>query len=93
MLSIDFICFVFLAIGWTITVIGIMQVPIWMVVAIIRQPGDTLGEKVRGSFRPKADWGPREPLLREQYNKELENENIIRSQLGFWGKIKRNILG
>lgn len=80
-------------IGWAITAFGILQLPIWMVVAIVREPGNTLGEKIRGAFRPKKHWGPSDPLLREQYNKEIEHELTPKRGQGFWASIKQNILG
>ncbi|XP_061391730.1 sodium-dependent nutrient amino acid transporter 1-like [Musca vetustissima] len=81
------------AIGWTITCFGVLQLPIWIVVGAIRAPGSTWSEKLRNAFKPKHDWGPRDPLLREQYNKELANEAIANQNLGCWGYIKKNIMG
>ncbi|XP_034097312.1 sodium-dependent nutrient amino acid transporter 1 isoform X1 [Drosophila albomicans] len=80
-------------VGWCITAFGIVQLPIWMIVAIIREPGSTLGEKVRGAFRPKKNWGPMDPLLREQYNKEIQHELIPKRGRGFWASIRQNIFG
>uniref|UniRef100_A0A1I8MRP6 Sodium-dependent nutrient amino acid transporter 1 n=1 Tax=Musca domestica TaxID=7370 RepID=A0A1I8MRP6_MUSDO len=81
------------AIGWTITCFGVLQLPIWVVVGAIRAPGSSWSEKLRNAFKPKHDWGPRDPLLREQYNKEIANEAIANENLGCWGFIKKNILG
>ncbi|KAH8410271.1 hypothetical protein KR009_010481 [Drosophila setifemur] len=80
-------------IGWTITAFGILQLPIWMVVAIVRDPGRTLGAKIRGAFTPKKNWGPMDPLLREQYHKEIENELTPKRGQGVWAAIKQNIFG
>ncbi|XP_011189045.2 sodium-dependent nutrient amino acid transporter 1 isoform X1 [Zeugodacus cucurbitae] len=80
------------ALGWTITALGVLQVPIWAVVAIIRQPGESLSEKVHGAFRPVRNWGPSDPLLREQYNKDLAHDNDS-SDTSCWSKIKRNFTG
>ncbi|XP_075166646.1 sodium-dependent nutrient amino acid transporter 1 isoform X2 [Haematobia irritans] len=81
------------AIGWTITCFGVLQIPIWIIVATIRAPGSTLSVKLRNAFKPKYDWGPMDPLLREQYNKELANEAINNQNLGFIGHIRKNIFG
>ncbi|TMW48588.1 hypothetical protein DOY81_006326 [Sarcophaga bullata] len=81
------------AIGWTITCFGVMQLPLWIVVGVIRAPGDSWCEKFRAAFKPKHDWGPTDPLLREQYNKEIDNESIASQSLGCWGTIKKNIMG
>ncbi|KAH8325069.1 hypothetical protein KR074_005171 [Drosophila pseudoananassae] len=80
-------------IGWMITAFGILQLPIWMIVAIIRDPGKTLGAKIRGAFTPKKNWGPMDPLLREQYHKEIENDLTPRRGQGVWAAIKQNIFG
>ncbi|XP_017855353.1 sodium-dependent nutrient amino acid transporter 1 isoform X3 [Drosophila busckii] len=80
-------------IGWAITAFGIMQLPLWMFVAIVRDPGVTLSEKIRGAFRPKKNWGPSDPLLREQYNKQIEHELMPKRGKGFWSSIKQNIFG
>ncbi|XP_016956852.1 sodium-dependent nutrient amino acid transporter 1 isoform X1 [Drosophila biarmipes] len=81
------------SIGWMITAFGILQLPIWMIVAIIRDPGKTVGAKIRGAFTPKKNWGPMDPLLREQYNKEIENELTPKRGRGIWAAIKQNIFG
>ncbi|XP_017060669.1 sodium-dependent nutrient amino acid transporter 1 isoform X2 [Drosophila ficusphila] len=81
------------SIGWMITAFGILQLPIWMIVAIIRDPGQTLGAKIIGAFTPKKNWGPLDPLLREQYNKEIENDLAPKRGRGIWAAIKQNIFG
>ncbi|XP_037946221.1 sodium-dependent nutrient amino acid transporter 1-like isoform X1 [Teleopsis dalmanni] len=81
------------ALGWTITSLGVLQVPIWMCVAIIRDPGTTLAEKIRGAFSPKPNWGPSDPLLREQYKKERDNDSFITKDSSIYGTIKKNICG
>ncbi|XP_017068126.2 sodium-dependent nutrient amino acid transporter 1 [Drosophila eugracilis] len=81
------------SIGWMITAFGILQLPLWMIVAIIRDPGQSLGAKIRGAFTPKKNWGPTDPLLREQYHKEIENELIPKRGQGVWAAIKQNIFG
>ncbi|XP_044572226.1 sodium-dependent nutrient amino acid transporter 1 isoform X3 [Drosophila ananassae] len=81
------------SIGWMITAFGILQLPIWMIVAIIRDPGKTVGAKIRGAFTPKKNWGPMDPLLREQYHKEIENDLTPRRGQGVWAAIKQNIFG
>ncbi|XP_050322560.1 sodium-dependent nutrient amino acid transporter 1 isoform X1 [Bactrocera neohumeralis] len=80
------------ALGWTITALGVLQVPIWAIVAIIRQPGKSLTEKVHGAFRPESNWGPSDPLLREQYNKDVAHGNDL-SNTSCWSKIKKNLTG
>ncbi|XP_017154046.1 sodium-dependent nutrient amino acid transporter 1 isoform X1 [Drosophila miranda] len=81
------------SIGWTITAFGILQLPVWMIVAIVRDPGRTLGEKITGAFTPTKNWGPLDPLLREQYHKEIDNELTPKRGQGVWPAIKQNIFG
>ncbi|BFF93232.1 sodium-dependent nutrient amino acid transporter 1 [Drosophila madeirensis] len=81
------------SIGWTITAFGILQLPAWMIVAIVRDPGKTFSEKISGAFKPYRNWGPLDPLLREQYHKEIENELTPKRGQGVWAAIKQNIFG
>lgn len=53
---------------------GVLQLPIWLLVAIIRYPGNSWSEKVAGAFRPTRKWGPTDTQLREQYKKSLEEK-------------------
>lgn len=73
-----------------------MQVPIWAVVAIVKQDGKTWREKVSGAFKPTADWGPREPANFERYQKHLsnmENSQVARNRGNLLQRFKRNIFG
>lgn len=81
--------------GWLISAIGIAQLPIWAVVAIIRQPEKTILEKIQGSFRPMADWGPIDPSNYDRYRKlrsTIEFEDQNKSQ-NIFKRFKRNIFG
>lgn len=64
----------FEALGWTITALGVLQLPIWLLVAINRYPRNSWSEKFAGAFRPTRKWGPSDPQLREQYKKCLEEK-------------------
>uniref|UniRef100_T1GY81 Sodium-dependent nutrient amino acid transporter 1 n=1 Tax=Megaselia scalaris TaxID=36166 RepID=T1GY81_MEGSC len=80
------------SIGWTISIFGILQLPIWAIVAIYRQPEDSLKEKIFQAFSPKKDWGPTDPLLREKYLKEMSLETS-RTEDGFLSFVKNNVIG
>lgn len=67
--------------------------PAWMIIAIYRQPGSCLKEKIIGAFKPQKDWGPTDPLLRERYLKEIEMEKLKDTETGFFAFIKSNICG
>lgn len=82
-------------IGWLISSVGIAQLPIWAVVAIIKQPGSTFVEKVQGAFRPMADWGPIDPATYDRYKKlrsTIDSEDQHKSQ-NIFKRFKRNIFG
>lgn len=83
------------AAGWTISAFGIMQLPIWAIVAIVKQEGSTWTEKIQGAFRPMADWGPRESGNYERYLKHENNvkENQIFHQTNLFSRFRRNIFG
>uniref|UniRef100_A0A336KCW2 Sodium-dependent nutrient amino acid transporter 1 n=1 Tax=Culicoides sonorensis TaxID=179676 RepID=A0A336KCW2_CULSO len=69
-------------IGYCLTSLIVLQVPVWMVIAIMQQKSTTLVEKIFDAFKPTADWGPRDPDLRVKYLKYLKeveyNDNSFR---------------
>lgn len=67
--------------------------PIWAVIAVYRQPGDSWKVKFVDAFKPQKDWGPTDPLLREQYLKEIELEKSKETESGVFAFIKSNICG
>lgn len=81
------------ALGWFITSLGVLQVPIWLIVAVIRNPGVTWRDKFFDAFKPKPNWGPRDPIRREEYKKEIDDDAKANRGLDFWGKIRKNIFG
>lgn len=81
------------ALGWTISCFGVLQLPIWMIVAIFQQPSGTFSERFMNAFKPKRSWGPANRQLREQYHKEIETEALISENFTVWQHIKRNVIG
>ncbi|XP_055309717.1 sodium-dependent nutrient amino acid transporter 1-like [Sitodiplosis mosellana] len=84
------------AIGWTISAVGLMQLPFWAIYAVIKQKGDTWGEKIRNSFRPNAKWGPADPATLERYQKYIDNwhsEITANPPRNLWQKVIRKIYG
>uniref|UniRef100_A0A1B0G7U7 Sodium-dependent nutrient amino acid transporter 1 n=1 Tax=Glossina morsitans morsitans TaxID=37546 RepID=A0A1B0G7U7_GLOMM len=77
--------------GWIITSIGVLQIPIWLFVAVIRDPGTTWRDKFFNAFKPKHDWGPRDPVRRQEYKKEISEDAKLNEGLDCWGKIKKNM--
>lgn len=64
-------CFPWLSIltvaGWVLAAIAILQIPIWALHSISKQPGRTWNERMRMSLTPAQDWGPKDPTKRQQW--------------------------
>ncbi|KAJ6647379.1 Sodium-dependent nutrient amino acid transporter 1 [Pseudolycoriella hygida] len=78
------------AIGWVISAVGIMQLPLWAIYAVYKQKGNTLKEKFLGALSPTGDWGPKDSDLKNTYEQMLMAEVKEKS---IFGKIRRNIFG
>lgn len=90
---IEFVC---TGIGWTISVLGVIQLPIWGFAAVVRQKGHGCQEKLVNSFRPQADWGPSNPAKFEEYQKYINSYESQRELLprgNLFVRIKRNVFG
>ncbi|XP_029173799.1 sodium-dependent nutrient amino acid transporter 1-like isoform X2 [Nylanderia fulva] len=48
------------AAGWTILCIGILQIPLWMLIAMLRNRNLPLSQMLKRAFAPANGWGPRE---------------------------------
>lgn len=75
---------------------GIIQLPLWAVYAVIKQKGNTLSEKIQYAFQPNAKWGPTDPIKFEKYQKYImnwQNEIAAQSNQGFLQKCKQKIFG
>lgn len=55
------------ALGWMLAALAIGQVPFWMVVTFIKAPGKTFMSKLRATFSPNDQFGPRNPLTRKEW--------------------------
>ncbi|XP_064487090.1 sodium-dependent nutrient amino acid transporter 1-like isoform X2 [Ornithodoros turicata] len=54
-------------IGWMLAAVCLIQIPVWMVVVVRKTKGSSLLERLRQSFRPAMDWGPRDLETRHQW--------------------------
>lgn len=82
------------AIGWTITAFGLVQLPLWAFVAIVKQKGGTWTEKIAAAFRPADKWGPSDPITFEKYQKHIshwKSEMDNAPALSIWGRIRRKL--
>lgn len=64
-------------IGWMLTVVCLVQLPLWMFVVYRKAEGNTLLEKLQTSFRPTLDWGPRDPDRRKQWRAFKAEHNVM----------------
>lgn len=81
-----------IALGWFLSAFGIVQIPLWMAVAIYRQKGVTWMEKIGGAFKPKSFWGPADPQLQKEYLQFLSDKNDTPKN-GFFAKFFDRLFG
>lgn len=63
-------------IGWVMAAIAIGQVPLWMVVTFVKAPGESVLQKLKATFSPTENYGPRDPMIRAEWNAfKLEQRN------------------
>ncbi|KAL7022830.1 hypothetical protein ACKWTF_012398 [Chironomus riparius] len=58
-------------IGWCISALGLIQLPIFAIYAICKQKGNTLWDKIKGAFKPTSNWGPRDSALNAKYKEYI----------------------
>lgn len=77
------------AIGWCISALGIMQLPLWAIYAIFNQKG-TICERIKSAFSPMANWGPIKSQNLADYKLFLENQrNVELTSKSFIHRIKQ----
>jgi solute carrier family 6 amino acid transporter-like protein 5/7/9/14 len=62
-------------VGWGISAIGLFMLPLFAIVAISKQKGNSFIEKLTTAFEPKPDWGPRDPTLKFKYKEYLKSDD------------------
>lgn len=81
-----------LVIGWCLSAIGICQLPLWAGIAVYRQEGKTMMEKIRGAIKPTADWGPLDPDINRKYRQFMsDNHNKLFRKTGLWHRMVDNV--
>ncbi|XP_062561322.1 sodium-dependent nutrient amino acid transporter 1-like isoform X2 [Armigeres subalbatus] len=61
-------------IGWLIAAVGLLQLPIWGTIAVLKQDGKNWTEKLLNAFRPSQDWGPIDSNLHQEYKKFINED-------------------
>ncbi|CAB3380975.1 Hypothetical predicted protein [Cloeon dipterum] len=54
-------------IGWALACVSMLQIPIWAVLMVWKQPAGSLKEKLQMSARSTAEWGPSDTSLRSEW--------------------------
>lgn len=62
------------AFGWFLTALCLMQLPIFMIIAIYNQKESSFRKKLQGAFQPLTSWGPKNSLLKAQYDLLIGND-------------------
>ncbi|RWS26933.1 sodium- and chloride-dependent glycine transporter 2-like protein, partial [Leptotrombidium deliense] len=61
-------------IGWFLTALIVLQIPLWAVIAIFKQrKGDSVMEKVKLTMKPSDIWGPKDNATCDEW-RQLKNE-------------------
>ncbi|XP_077299580.1 sodium-dependent nutrient amino acid transporter 1-like isoform X1 [Arctopsyche grandis] len=69
--------------GWTLLVIGLLQIPIWAFVSFVRNKEGTWLQTVRKCFRSSPKWGPKDPKIRQEWVTFKEELRKERDSLGY----------
>ncbi|XP_020283025.1 sodium-dependent nutrient amino acid transporter 1-like isoform X2 [Pseudomyrmex gracilis] len=55
------------AAGWTILCIGVLQIPLWMIIAMLKNRELSFLQMVKKAFAPASRWGPQEVQQRKNW--------------------------
>lgn len=90
-----FFFFTHVVLGWTVSAIGIAQLPIWAGVALLKNCFNTNAKSIN-PFRPTSNWGPRNPKLLKEYQQfvsEYEEQQRLLPKGNLFVRAKRHIFG
>lgn len=65
--------------GYMLLALGVLQIPLWMSVALIKNRRLPTSQMIYKAFAPSADWGPREKSDRQEWLIFKENKEKLRS--------------
>lgn len=83
----------FADLGWSVSIFGIAQLPLWAAFAYFKKPSN---EKWRSPFKPSLNWGPKNPQLFESYQKFIANyeeQKRLKSRGNIFVRAKQQIFG
>ncbi|XP_014609957.1 PREDICTED: sodium-dependent nutrient amino acid transporter 1-like [Polistes canadensis] len=83
------------AAGVIILCMGILQIPVWMLLAILKNRHLPLKEMIRKAFQPTSQWGPKEMKYRKEWLIFKEDKMNIRNmrQRSRWSQTIRIVFG
>jgi hypothetical protein len=61
------------ALGWCLTGTCLAMFPIFAMISVLKQKGDSLKEQICGAFKPLNNWGPQDPKLSIDYTNFLND--------------------
>ncbi|XP_054719729.1 sodium-dependent nutrient amino acid transporter 1-like [Uloborus diversus] len=50
------------AIGWFLAAFALIQIPLWIIVTVWKDPSEGIRQKIANAFRPAENWGPADPF-------------------------------
>ena len=62
--------------GWCLTALGILQLPLWAIIAVHKQKGQTIWQKFANSTRPAKGWGPLDAKNKDEYKEFLSQDTL-----------------
>lgn len=91
----SFLLVTFPALGWSFAFAGIIQVPLWALIATSKQKGNSFMERFRKASRPTFNWGPLDSKTLELYQAMIETykEECSQKSQALFARMKRNVFG
>jgi hypothetical protein len=60
--------------GWLLTTFCLIQLPIFAIISIVNRKENSLKDKFLAACQPLPSWGPKDPLLKAQYDVNIAIE-------------------
>lgn len=82
--------------GWTVSTIGIAQLPLWAAYAYLKRGYLSGNKKLNSPLRPTANWGPKNPQTFQKYQiyvSTYEEQQRLLPRGNLLVRMKRHIFG
>ncbi|XP_015434041.1 PREDICTED: sodium-dependent nutrient amino acid transporter 1-like [Dufourea novaeangliae] len=78
------------AAGWILLVLGVIQLPVWMIINKLQNKGKTASD----ILQPNSDWGPKDPIKYKEWREFKDAKRILRMNLSKKrSRIVRTLIG